>query len=63
MTKEEAIEITEGLDEEGMRMLYGFLLALHGRDMETVAAMEAAQAAGDIERVKNLSEQVIERAR
>lgn len=62
MTKEEAKAITEGLDEEGLRMLYGFLLALHGRDMETVAAMEAAGAAGDIERVKNLSEQAIAQA-
>jgi len=53
--------LMQELTAEEMRIMYAFLLALKG-DAEGLEALEAARAAGDMERVKKVSEEVIERA-
>lgn len=61
MNEAEAMALIQKLTAEGKRILYAFLLALKQGDAEGLEALEAARAAGDMELVKKVSEQVIER--
>ena len=58
----ELIRLVETLDEEELRVLYAYLVALESGDAEALEALEAAKDMEDFERVKNISEQVIARA-
>ncbi len=62
MNMAEIKALIQELTAEEERLLYAFLLALK-QDTEGLEALETARAAGDMERVKAVSEQVIARAK
>ena len=61
MTRAEALEMVDRLDDKGRRMLYAYLLALRTGDAETLEAIEAARAEDNTEKVENICEQYLAR--
>lgn len=55
MTRTEAENLLDGLNEEELRMVYGYILALRDGASVTMGALDAAAAAKDYERAKEIS--------
>lgn len=55
MTRTEVENLLDGLNEEEVRMVYGYILALRDGASITVEALDAAAATKDYERAKEIS--------